>query len=60
MSENLSKMIDVRIFGDFWIFFLDFRIFPVFCGFLRILISCPNFFLKKINFLFLLFLKNLF
>ena len=38
--------------------FFDFRIFPVFCGFLRFFIPCPNFFLKKIIFLFLV--KNLF
>ena len=30
--------------------FLDFRIFPVFCGFLRFFISCPNFFFEKDNF----------
>ena len=38
----------------------DFRIFPVLSGFIRILISCPNFFLKKDNFLFLFFVKNLY
>ena len=38
----------------------DFRIFADYSGFFRILISCPNFFLKKINFLFLFFVKNLF
>ena len=35
----------------------DFRIFPVLSGFIRILISCPK---KKINFLFLFFVKNLY
>ena len=38
----------------------DFRIFPDLSGKIRILISCPNFFLKKINFLFLFFVKNLY
>ena len=37
------------------------RIFAVLYGFIRILISCPNFFFeKKINFLFLFFLKFIF
>ena len=35
--------------------FLDFRIFLDFSGFFRILISCSNFDLKKINFLIYLF-----
>ena len=35
----------------------DFRIFPVLSGFIRILISCPNFFLKKDN---IFFVKNLY
>ena len=38
----------------------DFRIFPVLSGFIRILISCPNFFLKKDNIFFLFFVKNLY
>ena len=35
----------------------DFRIFPVLSGFILILISCPNFFLKKIK---IFFVKNLY
>ena len=42
------------------IFFLFSGFFPVFYGFFRILISCSNFDLKKINFLFLYFVKKLF
>ena len=59
MSENLSK--NDRFFWedflDFLNYFLDFRIFPDFSGFFRILISCPNFYLKKINFLIFIFCK---
>ena len=40
--------------------FLDFRIFLDFSGFFRILISCSNFDLKKINFLILYFFQFLF
>ena len=58
MSENLSKMKDfLDFFGRiFWKDFLDFWIF----GFFRILISCSNFDLKKINFLILYFFQFLF
>ena len=68
MSENLSKMKDfLDFFGriiwkdflDFWIFGF-FWIFPDFSGFFRILISCSNFDLKKINFLILYFFQFLF
>ena len=65
MSENLSKK--ERFFGFFWkdflegfFGFLDFRIFLDFSGFFRILISCSNFDLKKINFLILYFFQFLF
>ena len=44
----------------FWKDFLDFRIFLDFSGFFRILISCSNFDLKKINFLILYFFQFLF
>ena len=67
MSENLSKneRFFVRIFLGFSELFLDFRIFPVFSGFFRILISCPKFLFEKdkffifisfLNFYFLFFL----
>ena len=36
----------------------DFRIFPVLSGFIRILISCPNFFLKKDKFFIFIFCKK--
>ena len=36
----------------------DFRIFPVLSGFIRILISCPNFFIKKDKFFIFIFCKK--
>ena len=36
----------------------DCRIFPVLSGFIRILISCPNFFLKKDKFFIFIFCKK--
>ena len=36
----------------------DFRIFPDLSGFIRILISCPNFFLKKDKFFIFIFCKK--
>ena len=53
--SQFSKIPKVNVLGRISGFF---RFYPDFCGFIRILISCPNFFLKKNKFFIFIFCKK--